>query len=228
MYKITVLKNNINVNQLHNEIGKLLHDYSLCHNESELIFRFNSITKNSQNILDEETQEVVNTIITYTKKVTEIQTVIDDNGIEKTVRVDSEIDVTEDMENILTLINDKILNHDSVNLPKLKQEKLNQFKILNGLSIEQGFDMDIQSVIAHFGMKIHDQINMMQVASLNQFPTIWTTDTHGSMILSAEEFGMLLQKAGEHKLACFAKYNPLKDAILNAESKEELDLIIWE
>ena len=65
--KITIIKDLINPNKLHDELLEVItEDFSLQHNDENIFLNFNGITETKTPVI--ENQEVIDTITNYTKK----------------------------------------------------------------------------------------------------------------------------------------------------------------
>ena len=68
--KITIIKDLINPNKFHDELLEVItEDFSLQHNDESIFLNFNDITEVKTPVIENE--EVIDTIISYTKKRTE-------------------------------------------------------------------------------------------------------------------------------------------------------------
>ncbi len=88
MLKLSYSKENINVNKLHVELGDLGEKYFLTHNETELFLSFPDLFKREINVNDEQ-GNITETVVTYEKKTTSSVTVKDEEENEVIKELDT-------------------------------------------------------------------------------------------------------------------------------------------
>lgn len=117
MLKLIYNKTNINIGKLHNELGQLSDTYSLTHNDVEFNLIFTDLKKTETDILD-ESDNVIETNITYQKKTYQTVTETDDDGniTEKQVEVWTEYST--EAEALISDIEQVIVSHDPTPIPQ--------------------------------------------------------------------------------------------------------------
>ena len=113
-------------------------------------------------------------------------------------------------------------------LEEVKQKKINEFKMKR--DTEEVEPIEHNGNIFDYDDKSRDRLHIARQAleDTKQESILWTTADNKRVELHIEDFVAINTNAAVRSNALHIKYNILKEQVIGAETKEEVESIIWE
>ena len=113
-------------------------------------------------------------------------------------------------------------------LEEVKQKKINEFKMKR--DTEEVEPIEHNGNIFDYDDKSRDRLHIARQAleDTKQESILWTTADNKRVELHIEDFIAINTNAAVRSNALHIKYNILKEQVIGAETKEEVESIIWE